>query len=76
MIILLKVILSLFAIADGFATWSIFKDFQATRNQDGYDELSIWRRIKFNLTSFFMITSLVSLFVFLIYFVIIKISVG
>ena len=76
MIILLKVILSLFAILNVFATWSVFKDFKATRSQDGYDELSIWRRIRFNLTSFFMITGMISLFVFLVYFVIIKISLG
>lgn len=76
MIILLKVILGLLAIANGFAIWSIFKDFQMTRSQEGYEELSIWRRIKFNLTSFFMITGMVSLLTFLIYFVIVKISLG
>lgn len=76
MIILLKIILGLIAIADCFATWNLFKDFQTTRNQDGYDELSIWRRVKFNLISFFMLTGMVSLFVFLVYFILIKISLG
>ena len=76
MIVLLKIILGLIAIANGFATWSIFKDFQVTRKQDGYDELSIWRRVRFNLTSFFMMAGMVSLFVFLLYFIIIKISIG
>jgi hypothetical protein len=76
MIVLLKIILALFAIADLFAFWSVFKDFQATRSQEGYDELSIWRRFRFNLTSFFLMSGMVSLFVFLMYFIIIKISIG
>lgn len=76
MIVLLKIILGLLAVADSFALWSIFKDFQSTRNQDGYDELSIWRRVRFNLISFFMMASMISLFVFLVYFIIIKISMG
>jgi len=76
MIVLLKIILGLIAIADGFSIWSVFKDFQATRKQEGYDELSIWRRFRFNLTSFFMIAAMISLLVFLIYFIIIKISLG
>jgi hypothetical protein len=76
MIVLLKIILGLLAVADVFALWNIFKDFQATRTQDGYDELSIWRRVKFNLMSFFMMAGMVSLFSFLVYFIIIKISLG
>jgi len=76
MIILLKIILGLFSVADLFAAWQIFKDFRSTRSQDGYDELSIWKRIKFNVISFFVITSMISLFVFLVYFIFIKISLG
>lgn len=76
MIVLLKIILGLIAIADGFAVWSVFKDFQSTRGRDGYDELSIWKRLKFNLVSFFMIAAMISFLVFLIYFIIIKISLG
>lgn len=76
MIVLLKIILGLIAVADAFSVWSVFKDFQSTRNQEGYDELSIWRRLRFNLTSFFMMAAMISLFVFLVYFIIIKISLG
>jgi len=76
MVILLKIILCLLSIADGFASWSVFKDFKTTRSQEGYDELSIWRRIKFNLLSFFMLTGMVSLFIFLIYFIFVKITIG
>lgn len=75
MIILLKIILGILAIADVFALQTVFKDFRVTRNQDGYDELSIWRRMKFNFVSFMMISGMVSLFVFLIYFIIIKITI-
>ncbi len=76
MVILLKIILGLISLADCFAVWSLFKDFKTTRSQDGYDELSIWRRIRFNLISFFMMTGMISLFVFLVYFIITKISIG
>lgn len=76
MIVLLKIILGLLCVADGFALWSIWNDFQSTRKQEGYDELSIWRRIRFNLTMFFMMSGMVSLLAFLIYFIIIKISLG
>lgn len=76
MIVLLKIILGLIALADCFAVWSLFNDFKVTRSQDGYDELSIWRRIRFNLISFFMMTGMISLFVFLVYFIIIKMSIG
>jgi len=76
MIILLKIILALIAVGDILSLKFIFKDFQATRKQDGYDELSIWRRIQFNLTTFFIMSSMLSLLVFLIYFIVIKITIG
>ena len=76
MIILLKVILALLSIADLFAVWSVWKDFQATRKQEGYDELSIWRRVRFNLTMFFMMTGMVSLFVFLFFFIFSNLSIS
>lgn len=76
MIILLKVILALLLIADIFAVWSVWKDFQATRKQEGYDELSIWRRVRFNLTMFFMMTGMVSLFVFLLFFIFSNLSIS
>lgn len=76
MIILLKVILALLSIADVFAVWSVWKDFQSTRKQEGYDELSIWRRVRFNLTMFFMMTGMVSLFVFLLFFIFSNLSIS
>lgn len=76
MAILLKIILGLLAVASGFAGWFIFKDFQVTRKQDGYDELSIWRRLRFNVTFFFMLMAVSSLIFILLYFIISKITIG
>lgn len=76
MIIVLKVILALLAIADVFSLKFIFDEYRKTTKQNGYDELSIWRRIRFNVTTYFIMSAMLSLFVFLIYFIIVKISVG
>jgi hypothetical protein len=76
MIIVLKVILSLMAVAAGFVGWNIFKDYKVTRTQEGYDELSIWRRLRFNTTFFFMILGIVSLMVFFGYFIFCKMTLG
>jgi len=76
MIIVLKFILGLMSVAGGFVGWNVFKDYQATRKQEGYDELSIWKRMKFNVTFFFMILGLTSLIVFIMYFIFVKITIG
>jgi hypothetical protein len=76
MIIVLKVILGFMAIAAGFVGWNIFGDYKGTRKQDGYDELSIWRRLRFNTTFFFMILGIVSLMVFFVYFIFCKMTLG
>ena len=76
MIIVLKIILTLIAIADVFTSKFIFDEYIKTKKQDGYDELSIWKRIQFNITTYFILSSLISLFVFLLYFVFSKISIG
>lgn len=76
MIIVLKVILGLISVASGFVGWNIFEDYRKTRAKDGYDELSIWRRMRFNVTFFFMILGIVSLIVFLGYFLFVKMTLG
>ena len=76
MIVILKIILAILAVAAGYVTWTVFQDFQQTRKQEGYDELSIWRRLRFNATFFFMFAGIVSLIVFLAYFIITKITLG
>jgi len=76
MIIVLKVILGLMAVAAGFVGWNIFGDYRKTRGQDGYDELSIWMRMRFNVMFFFMILGVASLIVFLGYFLFVKMTLG
>lgn len=76
MIVLLKIILALLAIADGFSLKFIFDEYRKTTKQEGYDELSVWRRIRFNVTTYFIMSAMVSLFVFLVYFIIAKITLG
>jgi hypothetical protein len=63
-------------IADGFVFKFVWDDFQATRKQEGYDQLSIWSRLRFNMTFFFILTALVSLAVFLGYFIISNLSIA
>jgi hypothetical protein len=76
MIIILKIILSIVAIANIFVFRTVLKDFIKVRKTEGYDNLSIWEKMKFSSIFSFMFTSLLSLFIFLIYFVIIPIQIG
>lgn len=76
MIVLLKVILALICLADIFTLRYVFKDFKQSRGQEGYDELSIWVRLKFNAISFFLMSGMISLLSFLIYFIFSKITLG
>ncbi len=76
MIIILKIILSIVAIANIFVFRTVLKDFMKVRKTEGYDNLSIWEKMKFSSIFSFMFTSLLSLFIFLIYFVIIPIQIG
>ena len=76
MIIILKIILSIIAIANIFVFRTVLKDFMKVRKTEGYDNLSIWEKMKFSSIFSFMFTSLLSLFIFLIYFVIIPIQIG
>lgn len=74
MIIVLKIILALIAAADVLVFRFLLKDYQTTRKQEGYDELSIWRRLRFNITTYFIMSSMIALFVFLVYFIVIRIN--
>jgi type II secretory pathway component PulF len=76
MIVLLKIILSLLVIADIFALRFVFQDFKKTRSQEGFDELPIFRRLRFNFISFFIMNGMISLIVFLMYFIFVKITLG
>ena len=75
MIIVLKIILLLIAIADIIICRITLKDFISVRKNDGYDNLSIWEKIKFSTVFYFLLMALVSLFTFLAYFIIIPIQI-
>jgi hypothetical protein len=76
MIILLKIILGLIAVANGFIFKFVIQDFMKVRKTDGYDNISIWEKIRFNSVFYFMFMALISLFVFLVYFIIIPLQIA
>lgn len=75
MIILLKTILGLISIATCFIFSFVIKDFNKVKKTDGYDNLSIWEKIKFGSIFYFMFMSLLSFLIFLVYFIIINIQI-
>lgn len=76
MIIVLKIILALMALSTIFAGKFVATDFNKVRKSSGYDDLSIWEKIKFSSVFYFILMALSSLCVFLIYFVIIPIHLS
>lgn len=76
MVVLLKIILGLLSIADSLVFLFVYSDFKKTRKTEGFDELSPWEKLRFNMVFFFISCSLISLFVFLIYYIIIPITIG
>lgn len=75
MIILLKIILGLIAIANALVFRFVTKDFIKVRKTEGYDNLSIWEKMRFSSVFYFVLMALVSLFVFLVYFIAIPIQI-
>ena len=75
MILILKIILGLIALANILVFRFTAKDFNKVRKTDGYDNLSIWEKLRFSSIFYFMFTALVSLFVFLLYFIIVSIQI-
>ena len=76
MVYVLKTIFLLLIVAMGFAVKFVYKDFDNVRKSDGFDELSVWERLRFNFTFFVMFSSVLSLAVFLLYFLFVKITIG
>lgn len=76
MVYVLKVILILLCIAMGIATRFVYLDYKGIKQTEGFDELSIWQKIRFNFTFFSIFSSIVSLIVFLAYFILVKIKIG
>ncbi len=74
MIYVLKIILALVAVAMSFAINFIYKDFIKVRETEGFDDLTVWQKIKFSFTFFSMLTSVGALIIFLIYFIFVKIT--
>ena len=75
MILILKIILGLMGVANIFICKTILKDFMNVRKTEGYDNLSIWEKMKFSSVFYFMFMSLVSLFIFLVYFIIVPLQI-
>jgi hypothetical protein len=76
MIWVLKIILALIAIANVFIFRFVTKDFNRVRKSEGYDNLSVWEKMRFSSVFYFILMALLSLFIFLVYFVIIPIQIG
>jgi hypothetical protein len=76
MIIVLKIILGLLAIADILVLRYVAGDFKKVRKTEGYDNLSIWEKLRFTSVFYFLLTALVSLFVFLGYFIVVPLQIN
>lgn len=75
MVVLLKIILGLLCLANIFVFRFIYKDFSKIRKSDGYDDLSVWEKFRFSTVFFFILTTSISFFVFLLYFILIPIQI-
>jgi hypothetical protein len=76
MVYVLKVILFLLCVGMGLATRFVYLDYKGIKQTEGFDELSIWQKIRFNFTFFSIFSSIVSLIVFLAYFIFVTIKIG
>lgn len=76
MIFVLKIILALMAIALVFIGRFVYQDFSQVKKTEGFDLISIWEKIKFNATFYFILMALSSLFVFLIYFTFVPMQIS
>lgn len=76
MIIVLKIILFLLGVACGFVGRFVWLDFRKVLKTDGYDNITIWQKLKFVGTFFCLATALISLITFLLYFIIIPMQIN
>lgn len=76
MVYVLKVILFLLSVAMGLAIRFVYLDYKKIKETEGFEELSIWQKIRFNFTFISMFSSVVSLIVFLFYFIFVRITIG
>lgn len=64
------------AIANILVFRFVSKDFLKIRKSDGYDNLSVWEKMRFSSVFYFILLSLLSLFVFLVYFTVIPMQIN
>lgn len=76
MVYVLKIVLFLLSLAMGLVTRFVYLDYKKIKETDGFDDLSIWQRIRFNFTFFSIFSAIVCLIVFLIYFIFVRIKLG
>lgn len=76
MVYVLKVILFLLSVAMGLAIRFVYLDYKKIKETEGFEELSIWQKIRFNFTFISMFSSVISLIVFLFYFIFVRITIG
>jgi hypothetical protein len=76
MIIILKIILSLFLILGGFIIKTLYKDFKLTEKTEGYEDLIIADKIKMKSILYFSIIAIFSFCLLLLYFVIVPMSLA
>jgi hypothetical protein len=60
----------------GIAIRYVFQDYNKIKKTEGFDELSIWQRMRFSFTFFSIFSSIISLIIFLLFFVFVKITIG
>jgi hypothetical protein len=76
MVYVLKVILFLLSAAMGLVVRFVYLDYKKIKETEGFDELSIWQRMRFNFTFFSIFSAIASLIVFLFYFIFVRITLG
>jgi len=76
MIIVLKIILLFLAVVSGITFRGILKDFIQVKKTDGFDTITIWERTKFNVKFYLIELSIISLIVFLLYFIVMPLTIG
>lgn len=74
--LILKIILSFLVFAAGFTFKGVLRDFLQVKKTDGFDTITIWERTKFNVQFYLIELALISLIVFLLYFIIMPLTIG
>jgi hypothetical protein len=76
MVILLKILLGLFTILDGFIIKYVYDDFKGVKDNESYTNSSLWQRIVLNSILAFSIIALSFLATFLVYVICVPMKIG